>query len=222
MPKNKRAKYKAIKSFQNVFEIPYSSAQEDFKYKGKWHKDFFKNDYPIVLELGCGKGEYSVALAQRYPEKNFIGVDIKGDRLYKGAVDAIEKELPNVAFIRSQIQFVTSFFVPNEVDEIWLTFPDPQLQKPRHRKRLTAPEFLKKYSNIIRKNGIVHLKTDNTELFEFTIDVVKNMNQKMLCVNDDIYALPAPEEVTGIKTYYEELFAAKGEKIKYLSFALNI
>lgn len=220
MPKNKLMKYAALKGFDNVFEVPFKECSQDFHLKGRWHSSFFKNDKDVVLELGCGKGEYTIALAEKYPEYNYVGIDLKGDRIFKGAMNAQEKKLNNVAFLRTQIQFIERFFAKDEVSEIWLTFPDPQLQKPKHRKRLTAPDFINKYKNILKSGGLIHLKTDNTPLFEFTLDIIKQMKLTLLYASFDIYAESIEEEILKVQTYYESLFTAKGEKIKYLKFCL--
>jgi len=222
MTKNKLKRYEAIKSLSNVYQVvPFKQVTEDFHLKGKWQQDVFCNDKPLVLELGCGKGEYSLALASYAPAYNYIGIDIKGDRIWKGAKMAFDMGLKNLIFIRTQIQFTHYFFCKNEVDEIWLTFPDPQLQKPRHRKRLSSPEFLNVYRKILKSNGIVHLKTDNTPLFEYTLDVIKQQNLKLLYKTNDVYALKDMPPILAIKTHYEKLFQAKGEKIKYLKFELS-
>lgn len=188
--------------------------------KGHWHEKVFKNQNPIVLELGCGKGEYTIALSQRYPDKNFIGVDIKGARLWKGAKYATENALPNVAFLRTRIEFITSLFAENEVSEIWVTFADPQPNKPK--KRLTSHQFLAKYKTFLKPDGIIHLKTDSILLHESTLEVIREGGHKLLEANNDIYAPEShvAEEITSIKTFYESQFLAKGMPITYLKFVL--
>ena len=180
----------------------------------------FKNQNPIVLELGCGKGEYTIALSQRNPDKNFIGVDIKGARLWKGAKYATENALPNVAFLRTRIEFITSLFAENEVSEIWVTFADPQPNKPK--KRLTSHQFLAKYKTFLKPDGIIHLKTDSILLHESTLEVIREGGHKLLEANNDIYAPEShvAEEITSIKTFYESQFLAKGMPITYLKFVL--
>lgn len=193
---------------------------KDHPIKGHWHEKVFKNQNPIVLELGCGKGEYTIALSQRYPDKNFIGVDIKGARLWKGAKYATENALPNVAFLRTRIEFITSLFAENEVSEIWVTFADPQPNKPK--KRLTSHQFLAKYKTFLKPDGIIHLKTDSILLHESTLEVIREGGHKLLEANNDIYAPDShvAEEITSIKTFYESQFLAKGMPITYLKFVL--
>lgn len=193
---------------------------KDHPIKGHWHEKVFKNQNPIVLELGCGKGEYTIALSQRNPDKNFIGVDIKGARLWKGAKYATENALPNVAFLRTRIEFITSLFAENEVSEIWVTFADPQPNKPK--KRLTSHQFLAKYKTFLKPDGIIHLKTDSILLYESTLEVIREGGHKLLEANNDIYAPEShvAEEITSIKTFYESQFLAKGMPITYLKFVL--
>ena len=193
---------------------------KDHPIKGHWHEKVFKNQNPIVLELGCGKGEYTIALSERYPDKNFIGVDIKGARLWKGAKYATENALPNVAFLRTRIEFITSLFAENEVSEIWVTFADPQPNKPK--KRLTSHQFLAKYKTFLKPDGIIHLKTDSILLHESTLEVIKEGGHRLLEANNDIYAPKShvAEEITSIKTFYESQFLAKGMPITYLKFLL--
>jgi len=188
--------------------------------KGKWNKEFFKNNNPIVLELGCGKGEYTVGLAQRYPEKNFVGVDIKGNRIWTGAKTAIEKNMNNVAFIRTRIDFIEACFAEHEVDEIWITFPDPQPQKTRERNRLTNPMFISRYKRILKTEGIIHLKTDNKPFYDYTLEVIAEQKLKLLDNTDNLYAETSQrdEALTSIKTYYEKKFSDLGFKICYLKF----
>jgi len=222
MPKRKLFKYAKLLEFKNVLQPADKLVTDDFFLKGLWHKEYFRNNQPIVLELGCGKGEYTLALSEMYPLLNFIGIDNKGDRLYNAGKVALDKNLTNAVFIRTQIQFIEKFFAPNEIDEIWITFPDPQLQKPKHHKRLTSPEFLRRYKNIVKRNTIVHLKTDNTNLFEYTLNVIKELQQEIEIVIRDLYSEPVVDPVLNIKTHYEKLFSNKGAKINYLKFRLNI
>jgi tRNA (guanine-N7-)-methyltransferase len=193
--------------------------KEGFSLKGYWHEDFFKNENPISLELGCGKGEYTVGLAERYPAKNFIGIDIKGARMWKGCKIAYENVIRNVAFIRSKIEFITNFFEKGEVSEIWLTFPDPQLKKER--KRLSSPMFLERYRQILNEDHLIHLKTDSVDLFKYTLAMIENEGHELLYSNDDIYNKTAPDEVRSIRTFYEEKFLEKGMTIHYLKFKLK-
>lgn len=222
MGKNKLKRFAAVKEFSNFFEPVIN---EDFPLKGKWREEHFKNENPIVLELGCGKGEYSVGLAEHYPGKNFIGVDIKGSRMFVGAEEALQKEMTNVAFLRTRIDFITDFFAEGEVDEIWLTFSDPQPKKPK--KRLTSPLFIARYRKILKPGGIVHLKTDSDLLFEYTEEQIKENNYDCLELTWDLYGElpenidPVTREIFHIKTHYEKLFTAKGSVIKYCKFRIN-
>ncbi|MBI3503092.1 MAG: tRNA (guanosine(46)-N7)-methyltransferase TrmB [Bacteroidetes bacterium] len=220
MPKNKLQRFAELKTFENVFEFLFTERLTDFKLKGKWNSEYFKNENPIVLELGCGKGEYSIGLAEKYPKKNFIGIDIKGARIWRGSKNAQEKKLSNVCFLRTQIEFIESCFSKDEVNEIWITFPDPQPNKEK--KRLTHPIFLNRYKNILKPNGIIHLKTDSTELYEFTLEVIAENKLKLLDSTIDLYGNSNSErdEVKMIKTHYEKLFTAQGKKITYLQFQL--
>ena len=187
MAKNKLKKFAELESFSHVIQPSLEELNTQFKFKGKWNKDLFKNDGPIVLELGCGKGEYSVALAQEYPEKNFIGVDIKGARLWSGAKEAKEKDIENVAFLRTRIDLICRCFEENEVDEIWITFPDPQIKRKRARKRLTHPKFLRMYDVILKSNSKIHLKTDSQFLHGFTLGVICAENHHLDDATSDLY-----------------------------------
>lgn len=220
MPKKKLQRFAEIKSFPNVFEPAMEEIRTgNFSMKGKWKEAFFKNDYPIVLELGCGKGEYTIGLAERYPQKNFIGIDIKGARIWRGAKNSIEKKLLNVAFLRTRIELIEAFFERAEVDEIWITFPDPQPQKPRERKRLTGLRFLNLYNKILKTGGVIHLKTDNAGLFEYSQQVIFDNNFLLLGSSSDLYNSDnGHAEASSIRTYYESRFLEQGMKICYLKF----
>ena len=192
---------------------------KDHPLKGMWKQQMFHNDHPIILELGCGKGEYTIALAERFPEKNYIGIDIKGARLWKGAKYATEHALGNVAFIRTRIEFIESLFAPGEIDEIWITFADPQERKPR--KRLTHPCFLERYRRLLASDGIVHLKTDSRLLHYFTLETARCNGLTVLEHNDDIYGTDRADELLSIQTFYEKNFRAQGIPITYLAFRIG-
>lgn len=220
MGKNKLARFAENETFANLFQLTYEQVtKEGFALKGKWNKEFFKNDNPIVLELGCGKGEYTVGLAKKYPNKNFIGIDIKGARLWKGCKTSNEDKMTNVAFVRTHIQMIESYFAENEVSEIWITFPDPQLKKPN--KRLTCERFLSLYKNILKSEGIVHLKTDSQELYEYTKDEVLIPTKREILYNtNDLYNSDFKEDVIEIQTFYEAMYLKIGKPITYLKFKL--
>lgn len=221
----KMERWKEMETFPHVFEPKFKEVFDtNFKHKGKWKQEVLKNDNPIVLELGCGRGEYSVGLGKHFPDKNFIGFDIKGARIWKGAKQALEQHLKNVFFVRTRIDFITSFFDENEVDEIWITFPDPQPQESRERKRLTAPMFMERYKQFLKPGGIIHLKTDNEGFFRYTLDEIKRNNYQLIEHTFDLYGEriddldEKTQEILSIKTYYENLFSAQGHKIHYLKF----
>ena len=221
MAKKKLLHFAENLTFKHLFQYPHQGLLPYFPLKGKWHINYFQNNNPVTLELGCGKGEYTVNLALKYPEKNFIGMDIKGARLWKGCKMADELELKNVAFIRSRGEFLDSFFAMNEVQEIWLTFPDPQLKSSRIQKRLTSPEFIERYKNILRPEGIIHLKTDNEKLFKYTLGVIRDYGHHLILSSDDIYQSDVFHEATTIQTFYEEFYRKDGIPIKYIEFKLN-
>lgn len=225
MPKKKLQRFAEIKTFPNVFEPSLEEVRQGHYFmKGKWNREFFRNNNPVIIELGCGKGEYTIGQAEKYPHKNFIGIDIKGARIWRGAKTAIEKKLGNVAFLRTRIEFIDSFFDKDEVEEIWITFPDPQPQKPRERKRLTALRFLNLYKKFLPANGVVHLKTDNNGLYEYTRQVIGENHFALLESTDDLYSSPGVAqhpEATSIKTHYESIFREKGSKICYLKFQIG-
>lgn len=221
MGKNKLAKFADMEEFPHVFQVPSHSLRKGnlFEMKGKWNELFFKNEHPIVLELGCGKGEYTVGLGQLYPDKNFIGVDIKGARLWTGAKDSFEKGMKNVAFLRTDIEMIHHFFAQHEVSEIWLTFPDPQMKKVT--KRLTATNFMKSYQQFLKPSGKIHLKTDSNFMFTYTCAMV-NINQlPVVFSTDNLYASDLQNSILSIKTYYEQQWLGRGLTIKYIQFLLE-
>lgn len=220
---SKLEKFAEFESFGNCFTLFFEKISEGLPLKGKWRLDYFKNDNPIVLELGCGRGEYTVGLAKNNPSKNYIGVDIKGNRIWTGAKDAIDNKLNNVAFVRTRIDFIEHCFAAGEIDEIWITFPDPQPQKTRTRKRLTNPLFLNRYKKFLKPNGVMHLKTDNTGFYEYTLEVINENKLPLTWHTNDLYKnCPVDrQELINIKTYYENMFTAKGEDIKYVCFGLS-
>ena len=221
MAKNKLKRFAAMAGYSNViapdFEEVFSS---DFRLKGHWADKIFGNSRPLTLELGCGKGEYTVALARKYPERNFIGVDIKGARMWVGATDALQSNLTNVAFLRVRIEFIRACFAPCEVSEIWITFPDPQSLQSRENKRLTSPRFIQSYRQIMQSGGIIHLKTDSQSLFEYTRKVVEKEDIHIIHCTDDLYNSGFSDDILSVQTYYEKMFVNKGFTIKYISFRL--
>ena len=219
MAKNKLKKFNQLKIFSNVIEPSLKDLEDGFNLKGKWKKNFFKNNNPIVLELGCGKGEYSVGLSKRYTDKNFIGIDIKGARIWKGANDAIKEKIENVAFLRTRIDWIEKCFSEDEVDEIWITFPDPQLKKRRAKKRLTHPLFLDKYAKIMKKNGLIHLKTDSQFLHGFTLGVIASRGNQLHESTHNLYQSKVSIKNSDIKTHYEQIFLDKNIPITYLCFS---
>lgn len=218
---NKLERFAETATFPNFVQPDFYYKPEDHEYKGHWAETFFKNSNPIVLELGCGKGEYTVGLAEMYPEKNFIGCDIKGARMWRGARTALDKNLSNVGFLRIQIDQITQYFDANEISEIWITFPDPQPQKPRTRKRLTSTNFLEKYRRILKTDAIIHLKTDNVPFFDFTLEVIEEQKHRLNFSTHDLYGLGIENEVSRIQTFYESMFLSEGMKICYLNFCLS-
>ena len=200
--------------FEDIFH-------KDHALKGRWHKDFFKNDNPIVLELGCGRGEYTVALGRSNPDKNFIGIDIKGARMWRGAKTATQENLSNIGFVRTRIEFINSFFAEGEISEIWITFPDPQLKTRRAKKRLTSPIFLEYYAQMLVADGLIHLKTDSQHLFAYTSAVIDHFSLPCEVANDDIYGSGFADEVLSVKTAYEQMFLERGLPITYTRFSLG-
>jgi tRNA (guanine-N7-)-methyltransferase len=221
--KNKLKRFKENETFPNVIQPTREEVVSgDFYLKGKWNQEIFKNNNPIVLELGCGKGEYSVGLAQKYPNKNFIGIDIKGARFWRGAKTAVEENLTNVAFIRTQIELIEFIFAEKEVDEIWITFPDPQIKYKRTKHRLTNAEFLQRYKKILKEDGIVHLKTDSEFMHGYTLGLLHGQNHEVLYANHNVYKNEgAPEVVTSIQTFYEQQYLEENKAITYIQFKIK-
>ena len=227
MGKNKLKKFAEMETFHNVFQPPYEPMA------GHWRERYFQNDHPIVLELGCGRGEYTVGMAERYPEKNFIGVDIKGARMWAGAKEAEQKELKNVAFLRTNIEFITEFFAADEVDEIWITFCDPQMKKAT--KRLTSTYFMQRYQRIVKPNGLIHLKTDSPFLYTYTTEMLRLNPYPVLCSTDDLYGEKSDEatvpvqgkeialfaDAKALQTHYEKQWLDRGMSIKYIEWQLS-
>ena len=221
--KNKLKRFSENETFDNVFQPTREEVVGDqFPLKGKWNKEFFKNDNPIVLELGCGKGEYSVGLAERFPEKNFIGIDIKGARFWRGAKTAVETGMNNVAFVRTQIELIHHIFTQNEVSEIWITFPDPQIKYKRTKHRMTNSAFLDNYKKILKPNGLMHLKTDSEFMHGYTLGLLHGLGHEVLYANHNIYKNEgAPAEVTGIQTFYESQYLEVNKPITYIQFRIK-
>jgi tRNA (guanine-N7-)-methyltransferase len=232
--KNKLARWTELGAFYNVIQAEIGDVSaKDHPVKGRWNEEIFKNPNPVILELGCGKGEYTTGLAKSFPENNYIGIDIKGARMWRGAKTADELKLSNVAFLRTRIEFINSFFSTDEVDEIWITFPDPHPGGRNSNKRLTSSWFLNYYRMFLKNYGLVHLKTDNTELFNFTKTIVFHNNLEMIFATNDLYSEIFPkkqqpvqnnslsDDILSIKTHYEKIFLDEGLKINYLCFKLD-
>lgn len=216
MAKNKLAKFADMATYDNVFQYPFQALREEgFPMKGNW-RSYFKNDHPIVLELGCGKGEYTVGVARKFPDKNFIGIDIKGARMWKGATEAMEAKMGNVAFLRTHIELLGHFFGENEVSEIWITFPDPQMKKVN--KRLTSTRFMKAYAAILKEDGLIHLKSDSLFLYQYTKAMAEENRLNILFDTDDLYHTGSVDEILEIRTFYEQQWLSRGLTIKYLRF----
>ena len=219
--KNKLKRFAENETFFNVIQPTRKEILAGFQFKGKWSL-FFKNDNPIVLELGCGKGGYTVGLAKLNPDKNYIGIDIKGARFWRGAKTAIEDNLSNVAFIRTQIELVDELFAHGEVSEIWITFPDPQIKYKRTKHRMTNGIFLKRYQNIVKPDGLMHLKTDSEFMHGYTLGLLHGLGYEVIYANHDVYKNEgSPAEVLKIQTFYENQYLEKGKPITYIQFRMT-
>ncbi len=221
--KNKLKRFKENETFENVFQPTREEVvNSNFLLKGKWNTTFFKNDNPIIIELGCGKGEYSVGLAARYPDKNFVGIDIKGARFWRGAKTAFEDGMHNVAFVRTQIELINYIFAEKEVDEIWITFPDPQIKYKRTKHRMTNSDFLKLYKKILKPNGVVNLKTDSEFMHGYTLGLLHGEGHEVLYANHNVYKNEgASAEVTEIQTFYENQYLEINKAITYIRFKIK-
>jgi len=221
--KNKLRRFRENETFENVIQPSREELEKDeFNLKGNWNKEFFKNDNPIVLELGCGKGEYTIGLSKQDSKKNFIGIDIKGARFWRGAKTAIEEDLQNVAFLRTQIELIDRIFAEDEVDEIWITFPDPQIKYKRTKHRLTNAEFLKKYKHILKAEGLVNLKTDSEFMHGYTLGLLHGAGHEILYAHHDIYKNEySPKAVREIQTFYEKQYLEQGKPITYIQFRIK-
>jgi len=212
--KDKLRRFAEISTFSNVVQLDAGKL-----YKGRWASEFFKNDNPIVLELACGKGEYTVNLGRLFPQKNFIGIDYKGNRIWRGAKTALEDGVSNVGFLRIQIETLLDYFAGTEIDEIWITFPDPQPQISREKKRLTSPRFLEKYKQLLKPGGFINLKTDNDGLHAYTAEKIEELGLKLFVKTEDLYHSEFADEVLSIKTYYEKKYLQDNKNINYLKFS---
>jgi len=220
MGKNKLERFEEIAGFDHVFELTDYQDGDLRKPKGLWHEEIFRNDHPIVLELACGKGEYAVELADRNPGKNYVGIDIKGARIWKGAVRVLERELENIRFLRIYIDHLDEYFGEEEVDEMWITFPDPYPKYSDRNKRLTAPKFLSIYQNVLKRDAAIHLKTDSDTLYDFTLETLREENCEILDRVEDVHGERPDDPLLSIKTYYERGHIEEGRTIKYLKFRL--
>jgi tRNA (guanine-N7-)-methyltransferase len=218
--KNKLSKFAEMETFEHVVQVPFRVLKEEgFDMKGQWNERFFKNENPIVLELGCGKGEYTVGLGRRFPDFNFIGIDIKGARMWQGAKESWGDQMNNVGFLRTSIELLDAFFAPGEVAEIWITFPDPQMKKVR--KRLTSTRFMELYRSFLKPGGVIHLKTDSNFMYQYTRAMIEENHLPVDVDTDDLYQSNLANEILEIRTFYEQQWLERGKTIKYLRFHLK-
>lgn len=223
MGKNKLRKWAEMEDYAHVIQPRFEDVfKKDHELKGKWRENFFASDNPIILELGCGKGEYTTAMAGKYPDKNFLGIDIKGARIWKGAKTAGRLALGNVGFLRTRIELIESFFAKEEVDEIWITFPDPQLKKRRNKKRLTGARFINHYRSFLKRDGLIHLKTDSRELYDYTLELIRENGIQLISNTGNLYAQKNIDDVLSIRTHYEQIFLDAGKDITYICFRPDI
>jgi tRNA (guanine-N7-)-methyltransferase len=224
LAKRKLQRFAENETFNHFFQPGWEELSAGFSLRGNWNKNFYHNHSPIIIEMGCGKGEYTVDLSSKYPERNFIGIDKKGARMWRGAKTSNEDNRPNVAFVRIRAENIAKVFGPGEIDEIWITFPEPQPNSPRHSKRFTSPQFIERYRQVLKPGGIIHLKTDNDMFYEYTLDVIRESGHELLYNNPDLYATPDDPEVKDVidvQTHYEKIWLEQGLTIKYLRFRLN-
>ena len=224
MAKRKLQRFAENETFNHFFQPGWEELSAGFSLRGNWNSRFFKNSNPVIIEMGCGKGEYTVDLSSKYPQRNFIGIDKKGARMWRGAKTSIEDSRTNVAFVRIRAENIAKVFGPAEIDEIWITFPEPQPNSPRHSKRFTSPQFIGRYREVLKPGGIIHLKTDNDMFYEYTLEVIREYGHTLLYNNPDLYATPDDPEVKDVidvQTHYEKIWLGQGLTIKYLRFRLS-
>ena len=221
MGKDKLKRFAENKTLPSLFEPEIMDVQGDYHLKGKWASEVFKNENPIVVELGCGRGEYTIGLARKYPDKNYIGIDRKGARIWRGAKTSYEDNLSNAAFLRTRLEFLANCFGENEVDEIWITFPDPHPKLKKENKRLTSSFYLEMYQDILQPGGLIHLKTDNQYLYTYTLRIIREGNHNLIFETPDLYMDSCKEEAKDFQTFYEHIFLKENTKIKYIKFSLN-
>ncbi len=224
MAKRKLQRFAENETFNHFFQPGWEELSAGFSLRGNWNSRFFKNSNPVIIEMGCGKGEYTVDLSSKYPQRNFIGIDKKGARMWRGAKISNEDSRANVAFVRIRAENIAKVFGPAEIDEIWITFPEPQPNSPRHSKRFTSPQFIERYRQVLKPGGIIHLKTDNDMFYEYTLEVIREYGHTLLYNNPDLYATPDDPEVKDVidvQTHYEKIWLEQGLTIKYLRFRLN-